>query len=698
MAYQRVASSDTFNSGVTSAVTIVNNHSAGIEALENSAVYNVKNFGAVGNGSTNDTTAIQNTITAALAAGGGTVFFPTSTGAYRLNKVTLGSDIRLHLGPNVTLQRATADSGTMLTNVHAPKANANDAAITSGTAIVTTSLAASATVGQTVIIGTQYSTSPNGAGLNNSLFVANIISKTSTTITLDQNAGTTTTTSPIALYTRDKNIAIHFDPGAQIDGGSNLNATPAIEKMHMRFFMLDGFQSSGIMNLINTSGKYAILFSASTNIYMPRVDLETGSDGIHVNGACNNIDIGSVTGSSGDDSVGLTASNGPTYFDYNDAEGPITNVQIGRICTTTLAAVLKLTTSAQNGTYLDALRVDQIYSASTNAAVPAVSMSSDTGNLDLRNISLGNVRGRILTQAGTINTLDIDYVEPIGYVNYATLVDLNSTTINNLNIKSARINSSVTYYNFVRLLSSNTIINNLRINNAWSNGASHYVSIEDSTSRIDNCYISNSYFVGTGGVGQAIKANTGTLTRAHLSNVILTNNAWVVSSNSTTEVDAVNVNSAYGFYALASGVITVRGSGINIGSSAADTGGFIRCKSPDFPIATTSSFVQKNVGDMAYNTDASASYGIGPVVTDGTRWRSIFNAATKTGTATLAAGTITVADTSITANSVIRVANKTIGGTPGSLYVSAKTAGTSFTISSTSGSDTSVVQYDILSY
>lgn len=69
-----------------------------------------------------------------------------------------------------------------------------------------------------------------------------------------------------------------------------------------------------------------------------------------------------------------------------------------------------------------------------------------------------------------------------------------------------------------------------------------------------------------------------------------------------------------------------------------------------------------------------------------------------TGTATLVAGTVTIANTSITANSVIRVANKTIGGTPGALFISAKTAGTSFKITSSNVADTSLVQYDIVTY
>ncbi|MEV4784001.1 hypothetical protein AB0K53_00855 [Streptomyces tuirus] len=68
----------------------------------------------------------------------------------------------------------------------------------------------------------------------------------------------------------------------------------------------------------------------------------------------------------------------------------------------------------------------------------------------------------------------------------------------------------------------------------------------------------------------------------------------------------------------------------------------------------------------------------------------------KMGTATLAAGTVTVANTSVTANSRIWLTCQTPGGTPGFLRVSARTAGTSFTILSSSGTDTSVVAWLIL--
>jgi hypothetical protein len=69
-----------------------------------------------------------------------------------------------------------------------------------------------------------------------------------------------------------------------------------------------------------------------------------------------------------------------------------------------------------------------------------------------------------------------------------------------------------------------------------------------------------------------------------------------------------------------------------------------------------------------------------------------------TGTATLVAGAATVSNTSVTANAVIRLSHSTRGGTPGAVYVSAITGGASFVITSTSGTDTSKVRYEIVSY
>ncbi len=66
------------------------------------------------------------------------------------------------------------------------------------------------------------------------------------------------------------------------------------------------------------------------------------------------------------------------------------------------------------------------------------------------------------------------------------------------------------------------------------------------------------------------------------------------------------------------------------------------------------------------------------------------------GIATLVGGTKVVTTTKVTANSRIQLTSNVDGGTPGWLRVSARTPGTSFTILSSSGTDTSQVAWLIV--
>ncbi|MFM9637594.1 glycosyl hydrolase family 28-related protein [Streptomyces turgidiscabies] len=70
--------------------------------------------------------------------------------------------------------------------------------------------------------------------------------------------------------------------------------------------------------------------------------------------------------------------------------------------------------------------------------------------------------------------------------------------------------------------------------------------------------------------------------------------------------------------------------------------------------------------------------------------------AARMGTAVMAAGTVTVNTTAITASSVVQLTTQTPGGTVGAPYVNARTAGASFVIKSTSATDTSTVGWRIL--
>lgn len=68
-------------------------------------VFNVRNYGATGNGSTIDTPAINNAIAAASAAGGGEVLFPAGT--YESVSIHLKSNVEIYLDGGATIRAAS---------------------------------------------------------------------------------------------------------------------------------------------------------------------------------------------------------------------------------------------------------------------------------------------------------------------------------------------------------------------------------------------------------------------------------------------------------------------------------------------------------------------------------------------------------------------------------------------------------------
>lgn len=87
---------------------------------------------------------------------------------------------------------------------------------------------------------------------------------------------------------------------------------------------------------------------------------------------------------------------------------------------------------------------------------------------------------------------------------------------------------------------------------------------------------------------------------------------------------------------------------------------------------------------------SSGKWYLGPgAVATSFAWR-------RNGTVALVGGTATVSDANVTANTRILLTSQSDGGTPGWLRVSARSAGVSFTITSSSATDTSTVGYEMI--
>lgn len=107
------------------------------------------------------------------------------------------------------------------------------------------------------------------------------------------------------------------------------------------------------------------------------------------------------------------------------------------------------------------------------------------------------------------------------------------------------------------------------------------------------------------------------------------------------------------------------------------------------------SLLKANTAAPSFTGDVNSSTGNVLISTIGKGLQVKTGANSKIGQATLAAGTVTVANTSVTANSRIFLTVSTAGGTQGFLRTT-KSAGTSFTITSTNNTETSVVDWIII--
>ena len=82
------------------------------EALAKGGTYNVRHFGAVADGKSNDADAINKAITACNAAGGGTVF--VSSGVYATGSIRLKSNVTLAVDAGATLKFSFSDADVSL--------------------------------------------------------------------------------------------------------------------------------------------------------------------------------------------------------------------------------------------------------------------------------------------------------------------------------------------------------------------------------------------------------------------------------------------------------------------------------------------------------------------------------------------------------------------------------------------------------
>jgi parallel beta-helix repeat protein len=195
--------------------------------LEDNSVFDVTDHGVIGNGTDDDTAAIQAALSAASTADGGMVYIPDGTYKITSGLTYGGSDLTLEMAPGAVLNFSTAAASTVLLSVAGTEASSGTgfealtANASEGATTLTVATATEFSAGDYVKVG---SAAVFDAGRTDQPIgeIAVVTSGVGTTVTLrsplaggDYN---TADTAFVALLTQNKNLTIR---GGKIIGGGS---------------------------------------------------------------------------------------------------------------------------------------------------------------------------------------------------------------------------------------------------------------------------------------------------------------------------------------------------------------------------------------------------------------------------------------------------------------------------------------------
>lgn len=258
-----------------------------------------------------------------------------------------------------TVELVSGSNCNMLTNYsQVNSAASGTGSMTDGSNTVTSAVAVS--VGQTAIVA--------GAGGNGNGplvgVVASVGSGTFTLNTLDGRACNCTNPSGVSaatvtVYNRETNIK---SIGGTWERGSNAGSGIA---NHSLLFRHVDHLTVEVRNFTSTGGKYAISVGDVSNFTLSAKNINSNSDGIHIDGPAFQGTVPEIRGTTGDDSVALTCAE---YAAYADTSGDIIGVSVGDIATNTSQGHFKVLAGA--GWLADKVKLTgQITGNATNYSV-----------------------------------------------------------------------------------------------------------------------------------------------------------------------------------------------------------------------------------------------------------------------------------------------------------------------------------------
>lgn len=629
--------------------------------------YNVADFRPDPTGTTDSTTAIQNTLNAAKNAGGGIVLNPVA-GNYLISApLVISSNTAFLSGPGVTYTLAASSNCNMIKNTAVtPQRTVTDAAITTATTTLTSATAnfSSADVGRTVSVA--------GAWQGGNVLIANVTVVTnSTTVTLGTAATATVSGASCSIYTRDSNIEV---AGGYWQRGNNgyISGVSSPNYQTTQFRHVDNIYIHDL-TVACTQRAYQISIGDSTQYTIKNItsvcpNNVTNTDVINIHGPAQFGLIDNIRGVNGDDFVSIHPYDGDGNL--RDTVGNVIDLMITNLFPNGNGQA-SFKTHAGQGTLVRSLTVRGIHGSSLSGAfhiadsglgppsdnnagdiivedVDVVTTSSglgiiycnnSVGTIILRNLvwrqTLANSQIVSVSNGNSLANLIIDGVNlEAGSANL--VLDLLGN-VTNVIVKNVYAPDSTIQYNGIVQVESGVTVSTVQVSDCrlTYHGATAQNTVITNKGNITKAAILSNLYISNGGIVYA-QRNSGSSNNQVLMNNIVLDNAYQLAINQTSatcdyvinNLNAIQMNQSNFIGITGTGSnFTLRGSGLinpnNYGAFSRD--GTQTPRIVHYEMLADLSMLAKNNGDKANNSNGSLACGTGPATSNGSNWKNIYS-------------------------------------------------------------------------
>ena len=594
---------------------------------------------------------------------GGTVY--VHGGTYPIGEpLIIYSNTHLQLAPDATISLSAGANCNMIRNYAGANATRTNTMTTAaGSTTVTATGFTAADIGRSVLIP-----AAGGIGVTGSVswaWNARITATTETNFTIDEAAVREAVDATGSVYALDTNIKISGGNWARGTVAGAGKDTHSIVLRHV-----DRFEISGICYTA-AAAKWGVTIEDGSNGIIRDIRGVTypgGSDGVHLVSYNKDVLIENVNMTTGDDTVALVAMDYGTYADGTGNQRRITieKVYSNHLHGGTPHSIIKAISGP--GCELSDITIRNVKGAGS----PPINLFEDAaiGASTLKNIIVDGISAQTSSATtGFIVAATCSYGKNIvirnlsyswaraGQATY--LVDLanwDSVVIDGVSVSIAAADGGV----YACRAATGKTVKNLSFSNVSANMAESTIfTIIDLIGTVTRLSFTNAqldfHANTTTGLVCNVAANA-TASNILISNVVQSNGRSLIDFGNGATVGPVminnvkllnagrmtnNGNAAITFFLnnvtlearnayiyTNGGAITVYGSGVTRTGTVKE--GFqraagtevIHCINQDYPADI--SMLTHAVGDMAINTVASHSVGLGPVVSNGTNWLPLF--------------------------------------------------------------------------